>query len=332
MNKTPKDISQFKEIKQINANSVTYLFKLNDERLCVCSHERKMEIFKYVDNTFIQQLTIPNYTYLITKIIQIKKNNLITFPTDEGDINFVKILDDSYEIQYKIKKNNKIFKNFQKYISFIELTNSQIAVLVDDFDNHKILFYKYDDNSFKLITILNLQKKKYRISLDIIEIPKLNLIAYYSNIGLYFYDLKNLEIKKSIENINGFEWNNTMILYKDDYLILGSMYASCNDDDKTFYLIKCSTYELIDSYLCKELDFMFCTAIKILNDNTILCGFHMYDGYSKYVHIKIEDEKIKIIGIKRLSNNEFDGEICGIEQYNDIIVAGNRNRLIYLYK
>ena len=66
------------------------------------------------------------------------------------------------------------------------------------------------------------------------------------------------------------------------------------------FLIKCSTYEIIDNIFCNELDYMFCTGMKILNDKTILCGFHMYDSYSNYVHIKINNKKLKIIGIKNL--------------------------------
>ena len=42
-------------------------------------------------------------------------------------------------------------------------------------------------------------------------------------------------------------------------------------------------------------------------------------------------EKIKIIGFKRLSNKEYDGEICGIEQFDNIIVAGNRISSLLVY-
>ena len=76
---------------------------------------------------------------------------------------------------------------------------------------------------------------------------------------------------------------------------------------------------------------MFCTSMKILSDNTILCGFHAYDSISKYVHLKVENEKIKIIGFKKLSDQQYDGEICGIEQFDNIIVAGNRNNSILVY-
>ena len=73
-----------------------------------------------------------------------------------------------------------------------------------------------------------------KLSLDILEISKINQIAYYSSFGLFFYDLRNFEIKKSMNNIYGFEWTNTMILYNEDYLILGSIYVSCNENDKCF--------------------------------------------------------------------------------------------------
>jgi hypothetical protein len=327
-----KNISQCSEIKKIETDSVTYLFKLNDGRLCVGTHAKKMHIFKYSDGTFINQITISNYTSSITKIIQLK-NDLIIFPTKDGDINFIKILEDSYEIHYTIKLDKKIIKKFQNYISFIELKINQIAILVNDFGDDKIILYNIKGDNYEQTTIIKLSKKEFNLSLDIVEIPKLNQIAYYSNKGLYFYDLRNFEIKKSMENINGFEWTNTMTLFDDDYLILGSIYASCNEEnDKNFYLIKCSTYEVIDSYLCEELDYMFCTAMKVLNDKTILCGFHKYDSYSNYVHIKIDKEKINIIGLKRISDEEFEGEVCGIEQYEDMLVAGNRNGMILLYK
>jgi hypothetical protein len=216
--------------------------------------------------------------------------------------------------------------------TYKENTWNKLTVYID-FGDDKIILYNIKGDNYEQTTIIKLSKKEFNLSLDIVEIPKLNQIAYYSNKGLYFYDLRNFEIKKSMENINGFEWTNTMTLFDDEYLILGSIYASCNEeDDKNFYLIKCSTYEVIDSYLCEELDYMFCTAMKVLNDKTILCGFHKYDSYSNYVHIKIDKEKINIIGLKRISDEEFEGEVCGIEQYEDMLVAGNRNGMILLYK
>ena len=324
------NISQCNEIKRIKTDCVTYLFKMNDGRLCVGTHQNKMNIFKFSKDTFIKQLTIPNYTSFITKITQLK-NDLILFPTKEGDINFIKVLEDSYEIHFIIKLDETITK-YQQYISFIELKNNQIAVLVNDYCDNKIILYNNKGDIYKKTTIIKLHKKEFALSLDIVEIPKLNQIAYYSNKGLFFYDLRDFEIKKVIDNIFGFEWTNTMVLYDDDYLIIGSIYSSCNEDDFNFYLIKCSTHEVIDSFLCQELDYMFCTAMKILNDKTILCGFHQYDSYSNYVHIKIFNEKIQLIGMKRVSDKEFEGEVCGIEQYDDILVAGNRNNMILLYR
>lgn len=329
MENAHKDISKYDEIEQIGSNKVTYLFKLNDGTLCVCCG-KEMKIFKYSNNTFIKQLSIPDLNSSIIKIIQLK-NNLIIFPTKDKDINLIKAFEDNYKVQYVINLDKKIIKLFQKYIVFLELKDNKIAVLVQDFGNDKILIYNNNGSNYEIITVVKLPNLKYIISLDIIEIPKLNQIAYYSNRGLFFYDLKNFELKKSIDSAYGFEWTNTMILYEEDYLLLGSQYASCNADDKSFYLIKCSTYEIVDSFFTSDLDFMFCTAMKILDDNTILCGFHAYDSFSKYVHLKLENEKIKIIGFKRLSNKEYDGEICGIEQFDNIIVAGNRISSLLVY-
>jgi len=275
-------------------------------------------------------LSIPGLNGSITKIIQLK-NDLVIFPTTDKDINLIKVYEDKYEIQHIIKFDKKIVKQFQKYIEFVELKNNKIAVLVYDFIGDKILIYNNNGNNHEIITIVNLSNVQNNISLDIIEIPKINQIAYYSNNGLLFFDLNNFELKKSINNIYGFEWTNTMILYNEDYLLLGSIYSSCNENEKSLYLIKCSKYEIVDNIFTTDLDFMFCTAMKILSDNTILCGFHAYDSISKYVHLKLENGKIKIIGIKRLSNEEYDGEICGIEQFDNIIVAGNRNNSILLY-
>ena len=335
MNKLKKDITQYKEIKKIETYSVTYLFKLNDGRICVTTNSKEMHIFTYINENFIKQITIPNYSYFIIKIIQLK-NDLIIFPTINKDINLVKVFEESYKIQYSIKFNEKIFEKFQKYISFIELENTnQIAVLVSDFTKDKLLIYNITDSNYNLTTIIILLDSKFDLSLNIVEISKINQIAYQFSRGLYFYDLKNFEIKNKMNNIRGFEWTNTMILYKEDYLIIGSIFLSNNENEKGLYLVKCSTYEIIDSIFSNDLDYMYCTAIKILNDDTILCGFHMYDYYSSYVHIKMENDKIKIINIKRLGNNskiEYEGEILGIEQINNVIIAGNEVNSIYLYK
>lgn len=325
-----KNISQFKEIQQIKTDSVTYLLKLKDGRLCVGTQEKKMHIFKYFNNTFTKQITIQNYTRFITKIIQLK-NDLVIFPTDENNINLIKIFDNSYEIHYIIKLNKELIKNYQQFISFIELKNNNLAVLINDYGDDKILIYYFNGVNYELTTKIKLFNSQNKLSLDIVEIPKMSQIAYYSNSGLYFYDIQKFEMVKSIGKIHGFEWTNTMLLYKEDYLIIGSIYVSDNTNDKLFYLVKCSTYEIIDSFFDKELEFMFCTALKILNDGSILCGFHMYDSYTKYIHIIIENEKIKMIGNKKLSDQQYEGEICGIEQYDNVIIAGNRDHSIYLY-
>ena len=329
MTNVQKDISKYNLIEQIGNDYVTYLFKLNDGRLCVCCG-KEMKIFKYSNNTFFNQLSIPDLDGSITKIIQLK-NDLVIFPTKDKDINLIKVFEDKYEVQHIIKLDKEIIKKMQKFIEFIELKDNKIAVLVYDFGDDKILIYNNNAKNYEIITVIKLPNIKYNLSLDIVEIPKLNQIAYYSNKGLFFYDLKNFELKKSIDNVNGFEWTNTMILYNEDYLLLGSEYASCNENDNSLYLVKCSTYEIVDNIFTSDLDYMFCTAMKILSDNTILCGFHAYDSISKYVHLKVENEKIEIIGIKKLSDQQYDGEICGIEQFDNIIVAGNRNNSILIY-
>lgn len=329
MTKVQKEISKYNLIEQIGNDYVTYLFKLNDGRLCVCCH-KEMKIFKYSNNTFFKQLSIPDLDGSITKIIQLK-NDLVIFPTKDNDINLIKVFEDKYEVHHTIKLDKKIVKKIQKYIEFVELKDNKIAVLVYNFGDDKILIYNNNVNNYEIITVVKLPNLKYNLSLDIVEIPKLNQIAYYSNRGLFFYDLPNFELKKSISSAYGFEWTNTMVLYNEDYLLLGSQYASCNENNNSLYLVKCSTYEIVDKIFTKDLDFMFCTSMKILSDNTILCGFHAYDSISKYVHLKVENEKIKIIGFKKLSDQQYDGEICGIEQFDNIIVAGNRNNSILVY-
>ena len=327
-----KKFDEYSEIKRIPSGSVTYLFKLKDNRLCVCTHEKKILIYKFENNDLIEQITIPNFKPFISKITQLN-NGLILFLSNDNELNFIKLYDKYYEITYKLKFNKNIFKKFQKVIKILELKDEKIAILVDDFQNDKLCFINFYDSNYQIITFINLfESNNYKLSLDIEEIPKLNLIVYYSNDGLYFYDLKTYELKKKMNNLRGFEWTNSLLLYKDDYLILGSIYASCNEDDKNFYLVKCSTFEIIDSFYSNEFDYMFCTCIKLLNNNSIIFGFHMYDGYTQFLQIKIENEKIVFVCLKRLSNNEFDGEICGIEEINDFIIAGNREGIIYLYK
>ena len=327
-----KKFDEYSEIKKIPSSSVTYLFKLKDNRLCVCTHEKKIIIYKLENFNLIEQISIPNYQSLISKITQLN-NGLILFQTKDNELNFIELSEKTYEIKYNLKLNKNTFKNLQNVIKILELKDERIAILINDFQNDKLCFVNFSDSNYQINTFINLFEQNYsKLSLDIEEIPKLNEIVYYSNDGLYFYDLKTYKLKKNMNNLKGFEWTNSLLLFNDDYLIVGSIYASCNKDEKNVYLVKCSTYEIVDSFFSNQFDYMFCTSIKLLVNKSILFGFHMYDGYSKFLQIKIENEKIVFVCSKRLSNNEFDGEICGIEEFNDIIVAGNREGFIYLYK
>ena len=131
-----KDISKYNLREQIGTGYVTYLFKLKDGRLCVCS-DKEMKIFKYSNKTFFKQMSIPGLDGSITKIIQLK-NDLVIFPTNNKDINLIKVFEEKYEVQHIIKLDKKIIIKFQKYIEFVELKDNKIAVLVYDFGNDKI--------------------------------------------------------------------------------------------------------------------------------------------------------------------------------------------------
>jgi len=69
MTNIQKYISKYNQIKQIGSDYVTYLFKLNDGRLCVCCR-KEMKIFKYLNNTFVKHISIPGLNSSITKIIK----------------------------------------------------------------------------------------------------------------------------------------------------------------------------------------------------------------------------------------------------------------------
>ncbi len=332
MNNIQKNFDAYSELKQIHSDSVTYLFKLNDGRLCVCTQVGKIKIFKFENNDLKEQVTIPDYGSLISKITQLK-NGLIVYQNDDKTLNFVQLSENSYEIKYTLQLNKEIFKQLQNVTSIKELSDERIAILVNDFKNDKLCFIKFTNSNYELNTYISLFiNNNYSLSLDIEEIPKLNQIAYLSNNGLSFYDLTSYELKKKMQNVHGFEWTNCLLLYNDDYLILGDQYADCNEGSKNVYLVKCSTYEVIDSFYSEDFNYMFCTAIKLLNNKSILFGFHMYDYNTKFLQIKIENEKIVFLSLKLLSDKEFDGEICGIEEFDDVIISGNRDDTIYLYK
>ena len=331
-NNIQKKFNEYSELKKIPSGSVTYLFKLNDGRLCVCSHEKKIKIYKFENNDLIEQISIPKYENYISKITQLK-NGLIVYQTENITINFIQLSENSYEIKYTLQLKNEIFHQHTNIISIKELSDEKIAILLKDYNNDKLIFIKFTNQKYELNTYINLPiYKNMELSLDIEEIPKLNQISYFTNNGLYFFDLISYELKKKMSDLNGFEWTNCLLLYNDDYLILGSEYADCNDNSKNVYLVKCSTYEIIDSFYSNDFNYMFCTSMKLLNNKNILFGFHMYDYYSQFLEIKIENEKIVFVSLKRISNNEYDGEICGIEEFDDIIVAGNRHKFISLYK
>ena len=330
VNNFSKKFSDYSLKRKINAGSVTYLFKLKDGRLCVCTHEKKLKIYKFEDNNFIEQIVINNYTHSISKIIQLK-NGLIVYPSEEDNIIIIELSENSYKIKQKIELNKQIFKNIQSINKIIELKDERIVALINDFSRDKICFLKFNGKSYEFNTYIQINSN-HILSLEIEEIPKLNQISFFSNQSLSFYDLTTYELRKKMNNVEGFEWTNSLILFNDDYLILGSIYASCNEGSKNIYLVKCSTYELIDSFQSDECDFMFCTSIKILNNKSILFGFHMYDGFTSYIQIKVENEKINLICIKRLSDKEFDGEICGIEEFENIIVTGDRGGFLYVYQ
>jgi hypothetical protein len=327
-----KKFDEYSEIKKIPSGLVTYLFKLKDNRLCVCTQDKNILIYKFENNNLIKQFSIPNYQSILSKITQLK-NGLILFQTNNNEINFIEISEKTYEIKYKLKFDKNIVKNLQNIIKILELKDGRIAILINDYQNDKLCFINYCDLNYQINTYIYLyEKDTLKLSLDFEEIPKLNQIVYYSNKGLFFYDLKTYELKKKMNNLKEFEWTNSLLLFNEDYLILGSIFASCNEGEKNVYLVKCSTYEIIDSFCSNDFDYMFCTSIKLLNNNSILFGFHMYDGYTQFLQIKIENEKIVFVCLKRISNNQFDGEICGIEEFNEFIIVGNRDGFIHLYK
>ncbi len=330
VNNFSKKFSDYTLKRKINAGSVTYLFKLKDGRLCVCTHEKTLKIYKFEDNNFIEQIVINNYTDSISKIIQLK-NGLIVYPSEEDNINMIELSENSYKIKQKIELNKQIFKKIQSIKKIIELKDERIVALINDFKHDKICFLKFNGKSYEFNTYIQINGKQI-LSLEIEEIPKLNQISFFSNKSLSFYDLTTYELREEMNNVEGFEWTNSLILFNDDYLILGSIYASCNEGSKNIYLVKCSTYELIDSFQSDECDFMFCTSIKILNNKSILFGFHMYDGFTSYIQIKVENEKINLICITRLSDKDFDREICGIEEFENIIVTGDRGGFLYVYQ
>ena len=330
------DISSSVEVDRILVDDpedvVDYLFKLNDGRLCVTMiYSKNMYIFKYINKTFELQFKIPDLKHN-NKLIQLK-NGLVVFPTKDKNINLIKILEKSYKIKDTIMFDNKKFEKSIIFNTFLELINNQIAVLVSDgFDYKKILIFNNNNNikHYELLSIIEVNDDS--CFYDIIEIPKMNQIAYYHERGLNFYDNKKYKLKKSLKNYFCSRWYNAIALYKDNYLILGSMYSSCNKGEKNFYLVKCSSYEIIDSFRSKELDYMFCTSMKILDDNSILCGFHSEDSFSSLAHIEIVDEKIKLKGVRRISDEDYDMEINGIEQYDNFFVSGNgQNLLIYQF-
>ena len=95
-----KKFDEYSEIKRIPSGSVTYLFKLKDNRLCVCTHEKKILIYKFENNDLIEQITIPNFQSLISKITQLN-NGLILFQSNDNELNFIELYEKSYEIKYR---------------------------------------------------------------------------------------------------------------------------------------------------------------------------------------------------------------------------------------
>ena len=269
MNNIQKNFNEYSELKKIPSDSVTYLFKLNDGRLCVCTNTKIIKIFKFENDDFKEQISIPNSSPYISKITQLK-NGLIVYQTENITINFIQLSENSYEIKYKLQLNKEIFKGLQLIISIKELTDERIAILVNDFRKDKLCFINFTNSTYELNTYISLfVNSQCKLSLDIEEIPKLNQIAYFTNANLCFYDLTSYELKKTMNNLNGFEWTNCLLLYNDDYLILGSEYADCNDNSKNVYLVKCSTYEIIDSFYSNDFNYMFCTSMKLLNNKNI---------------------------------------------------------------
>ena len=177
----------------------------------------------------------PNYQSILSKITQLK-NGLILFQTNNNEINFIEISEKTYEIKYKLKFDKNIVKNLQNIIKILELKDGRIAILINDYQNDKLCFINYCDLNYQINTYIYLyEKDTLKLSLDFEEIPKLNQIVYYSNKGLFFYDLKTYELKKKMNNLKGFEWTNSLLLFNEDYLILGSIFASCNEGEKNVY-------------------------------------------------------------------------------------------------
>ena len=75
------------------------------------------------------------------------------------------------------------------------------------------MFLKFNGKSYEFNTYIQINSNNI-LSLEIEEIPKLNQISFFSNQSLSFYDLTTYELRKKMNNVEGFEWTNSLIIFE----------------------------------------------------------------------------------------------------------------------
>ena len=212
------------------------------------------------------EITIEAHKNNINHIFQSKNNNIISSSIDKTIVITKIFPDNTYKIQ-------QILSNHSSYVfKCIELNNEKLVSCSDDFS---LIFWEKTNNVYSNIYTY----KNYNKIYDILEIKSNEIaLAQFYDKSILFFDINDKSSSKTISNIDLTGWNNSLLKFNDNILIVGG--------HNYIYVIDTSKYELVTKHELKGNIWTMCK----LSEFSVLSG----DNYGNLIQWKISSNKIKL--------------------------------------
>ena len=257
-------LENFKVLNNYEKLKCCIIILLNDKRICSSTNNSNIEI--YNKSTFNTEIKIEAHKNNINHIFQSKNNNIISSSIDKT-IAITKIFpDNSYKIQQTLSNHSSyVFK-------CIELNNEKLVSCSDDFS---LIFWEKTNNFYSNIYTY----KNYNKIYDILEIKSNEIaLAQFYDKSILFFDINDESSSKTVSNIDLTGWNNSLLKFNDNILIVGG--------HNYIYVIDTSKYELVTKHELKGNIWTMCK----LSEFSVLSG----DNYGNLIQWKISSNKIKL--------------------------------------
>ena len=257
-------LENFKVLNNYEKLKCCIIILLNDKRICSSTNNSNIEI--YNKSTFNTEIKIEAHKNNINHIFQSKNNNIISSSIDKTIVITKIFPDNSYKIQ-------QILSNHSSYVfKCIELNNEKLVSCSDDFS---LIFWEKSNNFYSNIYTY----KNYNKIFDILEIKSNEIaLAQFYDKSILFFDVNDKSSSKTISNIDLTGWNNSLLKFNDNILIVGG--------HNYIYVIDTSKYELVTKHELKGNIWTMCK----LSEFSVLSG----DNYGNLIQWKISSNKIKL--------------------------------------